>query len=94
MSRGAHHLTGHYISIDIRHSQEPTETRLGITVTRRFGEANVRNRFKRLIREAFRLVQHDIPRGLDLNVRPRTGAETATLKEIQEELLRLIQREH
>ena len=50
-------------------------SRLGLAVSRKVGTAVVRNRWKRLVREAFRLQQHDLPRGLDLVVRPRRGAQ-------------------
>jgi hypothetical protein len=36
--------------------------RLGLAVSRRVGTAAARNRAKRLTREAFRMVQHDLPR--------------------------------
>lgn len=42
--------------------------RLGLIVTRRVGSAVVRNRVKRLLRESFRLLQHDLPQGYDLVV--------------------------
>lgn len=42
--------------------------RLGLSVGRRVGSAVARNRVKRLVREAFRLMQHESPRGLDLVV--------------------------
>ncbi len=46
--------------------------RLGLSVPRRVGGAVVRNRVKRHLREAFRLQQHELPRGYDfvINVKP------------------------
>ena len=42
--------------------------RLAVQTSRRVGNAVRRNRIRRLIREAFRLMQHDVPRGYDLVV--------------------------
>ncbi|NBC10277.1 MAG: ribonuclease P protein component [Planctomycetes bacterium] len=42
--------------------------RLGLTVSRRVGNAVTRNRIKRRLREAFRLGRADWPTGLDLVV--------------------------
>ncbi|MFA6917146.1 MAG: ribonuclease P protein component [Parachlamydiales bacterium] len=67
-----------------------TTTRLGITVTKRYGKSYERNRFKRLVREAFRLTQAKLPAGLDIIVKPRTYVKDAPLCAIQNELVLLL----
>jgi ribonuclease P protein component len=65
--------------------------RLGVSVSRKVGRAVVRNRWKRLIREAFRLSRAKLPAGLDLVVIPRAGA-TPSLAALCESLPRLANR--
>jgi ribonuclease P protein component len=65
--------------------------RLGLSVSRRIGGAVVRNRWKRLLREAFRLSRLQLPEGIDLIVLPRPGVEP-TLAALLESLPRLASR--
>lgn len=52
--------------------------KMGITVTKKFGKAHERNRFKRIVREAYRLCYQQIPLGLQLVVKPKTLASSKT----------------
>ncbi len=89
MSSNCKRCNGAYFAIDVRKNGLEI-TRIGITVTRRFGDAHRRNRFKRLVREAFRLCQHVIVKGVDLNVRPYPRQFELTLQQVQDELLRFL----
>jgi len=63
-------------------------TRLGLSVSKRLGNSVMRHRLKRLLREAFRLAQHDLPLGLDLVAIPRAGV-IASVADYERSLLRM-----
>jgi len=65
--------------------------RLGLSVSRKVGNAVVRNRWKRLIREAFRLTRPELAEGLDLIVIPRPDQQPA-LEPLKESLVSLSRR--
>jgi len=64
------------------------QPRVGLSVSRKVGRATVRNRWKRLLREAFRLSQRELPQGVDLVVIPRPEAKP-TLDLVRTSLRRL-----
>jgi len=64
--------------------------RLGVVISRAYGNAVHRNRFKRLVREVFRLRKSLLSPGVDLVVMPRKGAPMpADFHEMEEDLIKL-----
>jgi ribonuclease P protein component len=66
-------------------------SRLGLVVSRKAGGAVTRARWKRCLREAFRLSQHELPAGLDLVALPRAGVQP-TMPLVRQSLQALVAR--
>ncbi len=87
VSKKGNRLVGKFLCLDLRRG---SRLRLGITASTHYGNSPERNRFKRLVREAFRTGRHRLPVNLDLNVLPRQKAKEAKMGDIQDELFRLL----
>ncbi|SGA10401.1 ribonuclease P [Chlamydia abortus] len=61
ISRAGSRCQGSQVIFHVAPSKYPGCCKLGITVSKKFGKANKRNYFKRIVREAFRLKRHSLP---------------------------------
>ncbi len=67
-------------------------TRLGVTVTRKVGNAVTRNRIKRLVREVFRQNRLRLPSGLDLVWVAKQQAADASFADVLADFEALVRR--
>jgi ribonuclease P protein component len=87
-SQGRRVYTAHFVLL--LHARQPSDSgaetsRLGVTVSRRVGSAVVRNRAKRLVREAFRATRDLWDEDLDLVVIVRKPPGSMKLADVQNE---------
>lgn len=71
VAREGTRLVGRVVSIQYINRNSAPYAKLGITISKKFGKAHVRNRFKRVVREAFRECAPKFPQGLEVHVLPR-----------------------
>ena len=85
---GKRYHTAHFTLIFKQNGLD--DTRLGITVSKKIGNAVKRNRVKRLIREFFRLHKKFFPQRYDIVIVAKMGASDLDFSKIKEELGEII----
>ena len=84
---GARYQSGHFVFYYGLDRSGDERSRLGITVSRRIGNAVVRNRLKRRVRECYRLkLRAMLPAGVEMVVIARSGAGDLDWATLEREL--------
>lgn len=68
------------------------EPRLGITITKKVGNAVVRNKIRRRIKEIYRLNLHRIKGGYDLIIIPKKNVVDISFKDLESALNHILKR--
>lgn len=84
---GKNHVTPYFAVYYIRN--RTGKNRLGITATKKIGNAVQRNRARRIISEAYRLLEHELPTGMDIVIIARTKTVYAKMQPVKESLSRV-----
>lgn len=85
-------IVGPYFLLFVRQREEQGSCRVGLTASRKAGKAVVRNRAKRLLREAVRRNWDQMPKGCDCVLHVRARMREAAYEEIEAEVRRTMQR--
>ena len=83
-------LKGSYLILDYRFNESISSPRLGITIRSTIAKAHIRNKFKRRIREIFRLNQHGFDKNLEILVISKKNSKNLKYQDIEKDFLNLI----
>ena len=89
--RSGRRVNGRILRLHARPNDLPV-ARLAISVPSRLGNAVKRNRWKRMVREAFRLNKETLGTGLDLIVVPTRPPDGLMRPEVESALIELVRR--
>lgn len=82
--------SGRLMTVVVLGVRDARGARLGLSVSKDHGSAVVRNKIKRLLREAFRLERPELPAALEVVIVPKVREEKLALDELRTELRELV----
>jgi len=85
-------IQNHLFFLNYAQNSTTHASRLGITITKKTGNAVVRNRIKRLVRETFRKNRHILKNNYDLNVIAKRQVRDRSNQQCVDALLALFKR--
>ncbi|NGX33742.1 MAG: Ribonuclease P protein component [Candidatus Anoxychlamydiales bacterium] len=83
-------LKGSFLIFDYRFNEEISNPKLGITISSKIAKAHIRNKFKRQIREIFRLNQHSLDKNIEICIRVKKKSKDLKYQDLEKDFFNLI----
>ena len=88
--REGQRLVSGCLILNWRFSDDQKTSRLGVVTSKKIGNAVVRSRARRLLREVFRLHQHDFKRAADMVLIARNSIAEKVYADVERDFLRAV----
>ncbi len=83
-------LKGSFLIIDYRFNESISNPKLGIAIRSKIAKAHIRNKFKRQIREIFRLNQQKLNKNIEILVISKKISKDLKYQDLEKDFLNLI----